>query len=192
MRDNPLTIPVLELLHANPDGLSEYEIITALKAQGLYIDAMDDSSMELYTGHFLVMNALYALQQELLGDGFYLRISPMENRLVPARAGDHGELRAESADAALSTYYLDWRNLDTMTADGVEKLLGGFWERFSAVDRRPNALAVLGVDANSGWDDIKAAYRRLAAQHHPDRGGDAGKFIEVREAFLVLRGVRPA
>jgi DnaJ-class molecular chaperone len=31
-----------------------------------------------------------------------------------------------------------------------------------------DAYKVLGVDASVGPDDIKAAYRRLAARHHPD------------------------
>lgn len=189
MRENIMMAPVLGLLHANPDGLSEYEIITKLKAQGLYIDAIEDPSMALYTGHFLVMNALYALQRELLADGLYLYISPMENRLYPTQAGGHGALRAASADAALSAYYLDWNNLDTMTPDGVDKLLTGFWERFVATDRQPDALAVLGLEAGVRWDEIMAAYRRLAAKHHPDKGGDAEQFMAVREAFLVLKGV---
>ncbi len=188
MRENPMMAPVLALLHAHPEGLSEYEIISALKVQGLYIDAMDDPSMALYTGHFFVMNALYALQRELLSDGLYLHISPMENRLHPTQAGGHGALRSGAADAALSAYYLDWNNLDTMTPDGVEKLLSGFWEHFAATDRQPDALTVLGLEAGADWGEIQVAYRRLAAMHHPDRGGDAEQFIAVREAFLVLKG----
>lgn len=31
-----------------------------------------------------------------------------------------------------------------------------------------DAYEVLGVDPSAGQDDIKAAYRRLAARHHPD------------------------
>ena len=191
MRENPMMAPVLELLRGSAEGLSEYEIITALKEQGLYIDDIEDPSMALYTGHFFVMNALYALQRDLLADGLYLYISPLKNRLYPTgAAGGHGALNVEATDAALSAYYLDWNNLDTMTPAGVERLLNGFWERFSATDKSTESLAVLGLEPGVTWSEIKTTYRRLAAQHHPDKGGDAARFIRIREAYLVLKGGR--
>lgn len=45
---------------------------------------------------------------------------------------------------------------------------------------------ILGVDKNSTQDEIKKAYRRLAAQHHPDRGGDTKKFQEIQVAYDTL------
>ena len=44
----------------------------------------------------------------------------------------------------------------------------------------------LGVDKNASPEDIKNAFRRLALQHHPDRGGDSAKFKEANEAYQVL------
>jgi DnaJ-class molecular chaperone len=34
-------------------------------------------------------------------------------------------------------------------------------------------------------DEIRAHFRRLAKEHHPDRGGDAVKFDEMRAAFMT-------
>jgi DnaJ-class molecular chaperone len=45
---------------------------------------------------------------------------------------------------------------------------------------------ILGVNKNADPDDIKKAYRRLAAQHHPDKGGDTAKFQEVQKAYETL------
>jgi len=44
----------------------------------------------------------------------------------------------------------------------------------------------LGVDRNASQDDIKRAYRKLAAQHHPDRGGDTAAFQNIQSAYDTL------
>jgi DnaJ-class molecular chaperone len=44
----------------------------------------------------------------------------------------------------------------------------------------------LGVEKNSTPDDIKKAYRKLASQHHPDKGGDTIRFQEIQAAYETL------
>jgi DnaJ-class molecular chaperone with C-terminal Zn finger domain len=49
---------------------------------------------------------------------------------------------------------------------------------------------VLGVPRDAGADDIRAAYRKLARENHPDINKDPGaedRFKEVAEAYEVLR-----
>lgn len=46
--------------------------------------------------------------------------------------------------------------------------------------------ATLGVSKTADQDEIKRAYRKLASQHHPDKGGDKAKFQEIQSAYAVL------
>ncbi len=46
---------------------------------------------------------------------------------------------------------------------------------------------ILGVDKNATQDEIKKAFRKLAHQYHPDKGGgNEEKFKEINEAYQVL------
>lgn len=42
---------------------------------------------------------------------------------------------------------------------------------------------VLGVAPSATKDEVKAAYRALAARHHPDRGGSATRMAQINEAY---------
>jgi curved DNA-binding protein len=44
----------------------------------------------------------------------------------------------------------------------------------------------LGVGRNASPDEIKAAFKKMAMKHHPDRGGDAKTFQEINEAYSTL------
>jgi molecular chaperone DnaJ len=46
---------------------------------------------------------------------------------------------------------------------------------------------ILGVGKTASPDEIKKAYRKLAVEYHPDRGGDEAKFKELTEAYEVLK-----
>merc|ERR1719359_2456566 len=45
---------------------------------------------------------------------------------------------------------------------------------------------LLEVDKDASEPEIKKAYRKMAIQHHPDKGGDPEKFKEITRAYEVL------
>jgi len=51
---------------------------------------------------------------------------------------------------------------------------------------RMDYYSILGVPRGASDSDIKKAYRKLAMQHHPDRGGDSAKFQQIEEAYRTL------
>ncbi len=48
------------------------------------------------------------------------------------------------------------------------------------------AYQVLGLPRDATPAQVKAAYRRLVSQAHPDRGGEAAEFIKIRAAYEIL------
>jgi curved DNA-binding protein len=46
--------------------------------------------------------------------------------------------------------------------------------------------SILGVQRGASADEIKKAYRKMASQHHPDKGGDTAKFQQIEEAYRTL------
>lgn len=44
----------------------------------------------------------------------------------------------------------------------------------------------LGVPRDADQDTIKKAFRKLAMQHHPDKGGDPAEFQKISEAYDTL------
>jgi DnaJ-class molecular chaperone len=49
-----------------------------------------------------------------------------------------------------------------------------------------NYYEILGVSKTASQEEIKRAFRKLASQHHPDKGGDTKKFQEIQAAYDTL------
>jgi DnaJ-class molecular chaperone len=49
-----------------------------------------------------------------------------------------------------------------------------------------DAYQTLGVGKNATEEEIKKAYRRMASQHHPDKGGDTATFQKIQTAYETL------
>lgn len=183
-----LQLSIFDFLQQHPAGISEHELLMALEAQqqmgagqGVY-----DSDLTMFQSHFLLFHCLYRLREALLADDevFDLEIHCLNIRLVPM-ANSGATLLARHDP--LRDYYLDLSNLKTTTAAEVDKLLNRFWQRYVAADSHLQALETLGLAAPVSHEEIKAQYRRLVMEHHPDRGGDKVKLQQINRAMRQLK-----
>ena len=49
-----------------------------------------------------------------------------------------------------------------------------------------NLYDILGVSKDATFEEIKAKYKSLAQQHHPDKGGDPEVFKRIKNAYEIL------
>lgn len=161
------------------------EFIQYLEAKGLILHE-SSGNLGLFQKNFVIKNALYSLQEELVKEGFYLEISPIKTQLLPITAQGKQQL-ASTGENNLRRFYSDWDNCEGATEASVQGLLDSFWQRYCREDKRPQAYQVLGLDVSATAAEIKQRYRQLAAENHPDKGGDSSRFMEIREAYEVLK-----
>jgi len=78
-----------------------------------------------------------------------------------------------------------WATLSLCGAfDGYEQFFGGRHAQGGKPDME--YYDALGLTSSSSPADIKKAYRKMALQEHPDKGGDPEKFKKINEAYAVL------
>jgi len=65
---------------------------------------------------------------------------------------------------------------------GGAEILDRAFTGFVALPAPEQWFTILGVSANASRAEIDAAYRRLAATHHPDRGGDGQEMARINAA----------
>lgn len=175
------------MLVAHSAGLNEHQLIKALQSQGCFDGWIsEDSTLALFQKHFAVMHCLYHLQPQYFSSGQHLLISPLSIQLLP-RTSELAESTQLTGAVGVQAYYLDWSNFLDASTETVTELLRDFWQRFSAADKTSAALEILGLDDTAQWPQVQACYRRLAAEHHPDKGGDRIAFAKVRDAYEILK-----
>jgi len=191
MIPNPLLPELLALLRNAPDGISEFDLMKGLESHPAFANLADDYQLRLFQKHFMIMHGLYTLQLRLwYEEGLRLEISPLSARLYDepdAVAGEESAL--PHPEDPLRSYYLDWQHLEHTSAEDVRRLLEGFAQACADPGSRRQAYVTLGLEPGASGAEVRSRYRQLAAQLHPDKGGDSEAFIEVRRAYELLRSL---
>lgn len=179
---------LLELLERHPNGISEYELFNQLSALNFPGNQESErrSALGLFRAHFALFHALYRLRDRLWDEQrAQLDINTLCIRLSPYYT-QNSEL--PSRRDPLRDYYLDERHLHDTNANDVNELFEKFWRRFGSRDQRAQALDMLGLNDPVDDQTIKQTWRRLAMQHHPDRGGSLHRLQDINAALTALLG----
>ncbi|MCA2498153.1 DNA-J related domain-containing protein [Vibrio sp. 2175-1] len=189
--ENPLLWPMLEILRKQPSNWKVHTLASSLGGQG-YISKLDDSpDKDLFKRNFLIMNALYQLQDTLYPDS-WLQVEAMDIQLMSSMEALRHKIDIHDP---LREYYLDWRNYEA-DEDEVRRLLNEFWTTYqkfiggssvASVDKT-KALSLFELNTDATPAEIRKQWRKLALRWHPDReNGDAERFRVLCEAWNVLR-----
>ena len=188
--ENPLLWPILEVLREKNADWKVHTLSAHLSGLGLLPCLDPVSEKDLFKRNFLIMNALYQLQETLYPES-WIQVQAMDIRLIEGETITGFGVDIEDP---LRMYYTDWMNYEADEGE-VKRLLNEFWSRYrrfvGGVNgdlNRNEALKMFDLRADATQHEIRKRWRRLALKWHPDRdSGNADKFRVLCEAWNVLR-----
>ena len=186
-KSNSLIVAILDILKNNDEPIGEHQLIVELRLRMVELpNHANKTQLALFQTHFLVMNALYQLQQQWLEEGLYLFISSLLIELRVLNSASSNSLSDVMVNTELRDYYLDLSHVENTSVDEVGRLRNSFWQYYAADDKKYEAYATLDLSPQASWAEVRQRYRRKVAENHPDRGGDADEFMLVRKAYELL------
>ena len=186
---NPLIDEIFERL-LTKQAWKVHTLALELSKNGIITVLDNNPYRDLFKRNFLIMNALFQLQQQL---------APAQTLSI---ASLHIKLEDTLIDNTvtpidpLRDYYLDWQNYDASTAE-VDALLNQFWQNFAAtrsvkshisISQRNAILTQWQLDEQASLKMIQKRWRQLAFQYHPDKPtGSESTFKKVRQEYEQLK-----
>jgi len=136
------------------------------------------------------MNALFQLNEDLIGTQYILIIETFEIRLTKIN-----EKQISAPNENLKDYYLDWTNFET-NSEAIESLLNSFWQDYSGYyikntyspEKISSALRYFQLPESATPTQISKRWKMLALKHHPDKpNGDKDVFQQLQIHWQVLK-----
>ena len=179
-------------LHPARPSMQEYELLSQMRAEGLLVLCEADNYwVALFRKHFLMRHCLYRVNATWAGQGQRLLLGPVSIELVIAAENKRENLPSEDLTyQALADYYGDLNHWLAATEETCRNFVDDFFKRFAAFNEAESHLSCLGLPKDAVWGVVQQRYRRLAQQHHPDKGGDAELFLTYTRAFEALKRLR--
>ena len=185
------TFPLIEkIIRDYPNGVSEYELLRKIESVQDWSEQLSsDPNLRIFQKHFLLMNALYRLQDQIyVHSKEVLVINPLCVRIYLGSDNEASKaIDSDNCNAKLKEYYLDFSHFESASAQSVDELLAQFWMKFQNTEKKDAALLLLELTSSASEKEIKEQYKKLAHQHHPDKGGDADRFVKIQEAWEILK-----
>lgn len=195
---NPYLAPILAEIHSFLDKhalTNEHSLIKHLQntATPPFDQFQLNQAKDLFNAHFLCMHALYHLKKQYAqNQQYHLRIHAVQVERMDFAAGNtpknssHTVYTGIAQSDPLEAYYLNPKHYFETQEDDIQAMLKAFWQNYLAQDEKQASLEILGLPGNANAEMVQQQYRRLAQKHHPDKGGCAQRFNEIREAKTVL------
>ncbi len=124
--ENPLLWPILEVLRKQPSGWKVHTLAAHLGEQGFIYELDPLPEKDLFKRNFLIMNALYQLQETLYPDN-WLQVEAMDIVLMSSHACAGHTI---DVDDPLREYYVQWQNYEANEGE-VKRLLNEFLDPIS-------------------------------------------------------------
>jgi hypothetical protein len=184
--------PLLDIIFTELSSGKVFKIhtlATMLTQRGNLPPLDDEPNKSLFKRNFLVMNALFQLQAELLESKQYLHIDSMSIYLTDKLD------KSLMLNSPLKDYYLDWGNYDTSTAE-IERLLTQFWQTFHATNK-VNRISKTQLQALcQAWQlpypfsqkQLSKKWRQHALAFHPDKNPAGSEvFKRLYDEYMKLK-----
>jgi DNA-J related protein len=179
---------IIDFIKAHPPKVTEYQLLSHIENERpQFFDSCSQRPC-LFKKHFKLFNLLYAIDDQLILEGMKLNISALNISLI---SNSTSKTQVGEFDL-LRDFYLDEKNFDLDESE-ISEMLELFWRKILANQDLSQYLKVLQISQNENFDrnKVKRQFNKLAFELHPDRGGSAAQFSELRNAFKqVMRTLK--